>query len=260
MFAGALTEFNTASTERSRLEHINPFPNDENFRKTQAALDDYGVALNKLKDELRAQVIPATPLAPNEFQTCLRQAIVSTTEKARASRVKVPDNFHLGFDEFTTTLPSTAAAPLLGQELAQVELVLGFLIDAHVDGITAVKRVLASPLETSGAPAAAKRPSAAGKAAPPLVECAIVDLSFTAEPAALRKVLNQIANSEHQFFVLRTLYVRNEQLNGPSREQSAGGGKAAEATGTAAASALKFIVGNEHVEATARIEMLRFAF
>src|SRR5437588_1437461 len=171
VFAGALTEFNTASTERSRLEHINPFPNDENFRKTQAALDDYGVALNKLKDELRAQVIPATPLAPNEFQTCLRQAIVSTTEKARASRVKVPDNFHLGFDEFTTTLPSTAAAPLLGQELAQVELVLGFLIDAHVEGITAVKRVLASPLETSGAPAAAKRPSAAGKAAPPPFEC-----------------------------------------------------------------------------------------
>src|SRR5207245_9823957 len=114
-------------------------------------------------------------LAPKQFQTCLRQAIVSTTEKARASRVKVPDNFHLGFDEFTTTLPSTAAAPLLGQELAQVELVLGFLIDAHVDGITAVKRVLASPLETRGA-LAAKKPSAAGNAAPPLVECAIVDL------------------------------------------------------------------------------------
>src|SRR6266480_4056797 len=77
-FDDAQSEFNAAAMERSRLEHLNPFPNEENFRKTQAALDEYGVTLTKLKDELRAQVIPATLLAPNEFQTRLRQAIVST--------------------------------------------------------------------------------------------------------------------------------------------------------------------------------------
>src|SRR5256885_13154109 len=87
-FDDALTDFNNAATERSRLEHLNPFPNEENFRKTQAALDDYGAKLTKLKDELRAQVLPAAPLAPNEFQSHLRQAIVATTEKARANRVK----------------------------------------------------------------------------------------------------------------------------------------------------------------------------
>ena len=261
VFADAMTEFNAVSTERSRLEHLNPFPNEENFRKTQATLDEYGATLNKVKDDLRAQVLPVTPLAPNEFQTRLRQAIVSTTEKARASRVKFPDNFHLGFDEFTTTLPGTGAASLLGEELAQVELVLGLLIDAHVDAVTAVKRVPASTVETTAAPAAAKKPSAAGNAAPPVVEHAIVDLSFTASPSALRKVLNQVANSERQFFVVRTLYVRNEQLKGPSREQNAGSpAPAATAAGATPASAIKFIVGNEHVEAAARIEMVRFAF
>ena len=261
VLADAMTEFNAASTERSRLEHLNPFPNEENFRKTQATLDEYGATLNKVKDDLRAQVLPVTPLAPNEFQTRLRQAIVSTTEKARASRVKFPDNFHLGFDEFTTTLPGTGAAPLLGEELAQVELVLGLLIDAHVDAVTAVKHVPASTVETTAAPAAAKKPSAAGNAAPPVVEHAIVDLSFTASPSALRKVLNQVASSERQFFVVRTLYVRNEQLKGPSREQNAGSpAPAATAAGATPANAIKFIVGNEHVEATARIEMVRFAF
>jgi len=119
-FAQASAQFNDAATERNRLEHLNPFPNEENFRKTQTALDNYGASLNKLKDELRAQTVPVSPLAPNEFQSRLRRAIVSTTEKARANRVKLPANFHLGFDEFTTTLPTTAAAPLLGQEVAQV--------------------------------------------------------------------------------------------------------------------------------------------
>src|SRR6266478_5729079 len=180
-FTEASAQFNEAATERNRLEHLNPFPNEGNFRKTRAALDDYSATLTKLKAELRAQVLPVEPIAPNEFQSRLRRAIVSTTEKARANRVKLPENFHLGFDEFRTTLPTTAAAPLLGRELAQVELLVGILIDARVDAIAAVKRTT-PPAEATTAPT------------PP-----------------------------------------------PKK-------------------AIKFIVGNEHVEITARIEMVRFAF
>src|SRR5207248_9705080 len=144
-FTEASAQFNEAATERNRLVHLNPFPNEENFRKTQAALDEYGASLNKLKAELRAQTLPISPLAPTEFESRLRQAIVGTNEKARTNRVKLPENFHLGFDEFTTTLPTTAAAPLLGQELAQVELLLGILIDARADSIAVLKRVTLPP-------------------------------------------------------------------------------------------------------------------
>ncbi|HYR22147.1 MAG TPA: Amuc_1100 family pilus-like protein [Chthoniobacterales bacterium] len=255
-FAEASAQFSAAATERNRLEHLNPFPNEENFRKTQAALDNYGATLNKLKEELRAQMVPIAPLAPNEFQSRLRQAIVSTTEKARANRVKLPENFHLGFDEFTTTLPTTAAAPLLAQELGQVELLLGILVDARVDGIATLKRATLPPETAPATAPAARKPSGPANAAPATVERAIVDLTFTASPSAIRKVLNQIGSSERQFFIVRTLSVRNEQLKGPSREQS----NAAVATATQPTSAIKFIVGNEHVETTATIEMVRFAF
>ena len=259
-FAEASAEFSQAATERNRLEHLNPFPNEENFRKTQAALDNYGATLTKLKEELKAQVLPVAPIAPNEFQSRLRQAIVSTTEKARANRVKLPENFHLGFDEFATTLPSSgAAAASLGQELAQVELLLGILIDARVDAITTLKRVTLPP-ETAAAPAPARKPSGPANAAPGPVERSIVDLTFAASPSATRKVANQIASSERQFFIVRTLYVRNEQLKGPSREQTAATGKAAETAAATSPNAIKFIVGNEHVENTARIELVRFTF
>ena len=260
-FAEASTQFNEAATERNCLEHLNPFPNEENFRKTQAALDNYGATLTKLKEELKAQVLPVAPIAPNEFQSRLRQAIVSTTEKARANRVKLPENFHLGFDEFATTLPgSAAAAASLGQELAQVELVLGILIDARVDAITTLKRVTL-PTETAAAPASARKPAGPANAAPGPVERSTVDFTFAASPSAMRKVLNQIASSERQFFIVRTLYVRNEELKGPSREATrATSGKAAETAATTAPSAIKFIVGNEHIENTARIEIVRFTF
>ena len=256
-FAEASSQFSDAAKERNRLEHLNPFPNEENFRKTQAALDNYAGTLNKLKEELKAQTVPIAPLAPNEFQTRLRQAIVNATEKARANRVKLPENFHLGFDEFTTTLPTTAAAPLLGQELGQVELLVGILIDARVDAITALKRVTPPP-ETAAATTPAKKPPAPANVAPAAIERTIVDLTFAAAPSAMRKTLNQVVSSERQFFVVRTLYVRNEQLKGPSREQ-ANAAPAASAS-TPPASAIKFIVGNEHVETAARVEMVRFAF
>ena len=256
-FTEASAQFNEAATERNRLEHLNPFPNEGNFRKTRGALDDYSATLTKLKAELRAQVLPVEPIAPNEFQSRLRRAIVNTTERARANKVKLPENFHLGFDEFRTTLPTTAAAPLLGQELAQVELLFGILIDARVDAIAVVKRIL--PPETAAAAAttpAARKPAGAANAAPAVFERAIVDLTFTASPSAMRKVSNQIASAERQFFIVRTLYVRNQQLKGPDREQTA----ATAATTTPPTSAIKFIVGNEHVEITARIEMVRFVF
>jgi len=255
-FTEASAQFNEAATERNRLEHLNPFPNEGNFRKTRTALDDYSATLTKLKAELRAQVLPVEPIAPNEFQSRLRRAIVNTTEKARANRVKLPENFNLGFDEFRTTLPTTAAAPLLGQELAQVELLFGILIDARVDAIAAVKRTT-PPTEATAAPTPPpKKPSAPANAAPPVVERAIVDLTFTASPSAMRKVSNQIASAERQFFIVRTLYVRNQQLKGPAREQTA----ATAGTTPPPTSAIKFIVGNEHVEITARTEIVRFAF
>jgi hypothetical protein len=258
-FAEGSAQFNDAATERNRLEHLNPFPSEENFRKTQTALGNYGARLIKLKEELRAQMVPVAPIAPNEFQSRLRQAIADANEKARANRVKLPENFHLGFDEFATTLPSSAAAAAsLGQELGQVELLLGILIDVRVDAITTLKRV--SLPETATTAATVRKPHGAANAASKPVERSIVDLAFTASPSAMRKVLNQIASSERQFFIVRTLYVRNEQLKGPSREQTATTAKAAETGATTSPSAIKFIVGNEHVENTARIEMVRFSF
>ena len=76
---------------------------------------NYGAALAKFKEELKKEVAPAPPLAPNEFQSRLRQAVVATLNRARTNSVKLPDKFQLGFDEFTTAMPKTGVAPLLGQ-------------------------------------------------------------------------------------------------------------------------------------------------
>ena len=273
-WSDARQAFDKVAAERSRLQHLDPFPNDANYRKLKVHLENYGTALDKFKEELKKEVAPAPPLAPNEFQSRLRQTVIATLNRARANNVKLPDKFQLGFDEFTTALPKTAVAPLLGQELSQIQMLINILLDAKVDGVTSLRR---APLPEESAasrtpvpkptPAPARKgspargqksakPAEPGATASPanLVERNVVDFTFKAAPAAARKVLNELVSSTGQFFIIRTLYVHNEKDKGPPRE------KTSETTPSPTETALNFIVGNEHIEVSARIEMVRFTF
>ena len=266
-WSDARQAFDQAATERSRLEHLDPFPNDTNYRKLQGYLDRYNTALDKFKDELKNEVVPASPLAPNEFQSRLRQATVATLSRAQTNNVKLPDKFELGFDEFATSLPDTTVAPLLGQELSQVQMLINILLDAKVDSVTSFHRApLPQEHPASSIPTpspAAKRTAAATKTSTPtptLVQRNVVDLTFKASPAAARKVLNEIANFTGQLFIIRTLYVHNEKDKGPPRQRTSTPTEIQQAAPTqpGAAAPLNFIVGNEHIEVSATIEMVRF--
>ena len=269
IWTAARQTFEQAAAERNRLKGLDPFPNEVNQRKLQQYLDKYIAALRNFKEALKAEVAPASPLAPNEFQSRLRQAVVATLDRARTNNVKLPERFQLGFDEFTRIMPNTAVTPLLGQELSQIQMLINILLDAKVDSVTSLRR---TPLPEEGGPSSTPIPSPTvgrrapvakpgGTPAPPLVERNLVDVSFKAAPGAARKVINEIAASSRQFFIIRALYVHNEKDKGPSREGTA---KPAPAPGAqaspGAAGGLNFIVGNEHIEVSATIEMLRFTF
>ena len=265
-FDDAKERFDQNAAELNRLQALTPFPSEVNLKKMKTQADDYATELNKLKEDLKTRVLPMVPMAPNEFQARLRQAITSLNEKAKANKVKLPENFFLGFEEFSATLPDTAAAPLLGQQLAQAEMLVGILIDARVDAVTVFRRVpsteQASVAPATSSPTATRKP--ASVAAAPLMERCVIDVSFSSPPGAARRVLNQIAAVNQQFYIVRTLHILNEKDKGPAREGTAAAGGApstpASATGAASNTALSFIVGNERLQTSALIEMVRFAF
>src|SRR5438046_4042910 len=140
IWSEAKQTFSQAATERTRLYRLDPFPHETNYRKLQGYLEGYKAALDKFKEDLKSEVVPELPLAPNEFQSRLRQATLATEERARTNNVKLPGKFELGFDEFTRTMPDTAVAPLLGQELSQVQMLINILLDAKVDSIASCRR------------------------------------------------------------------------------------------------------------------------
>jgi hypothetical protein len=267
-WTSARSMFGAAAAERSRLERLDPFPNDANYRKMKVLLENYSAALDKLKEELKTEALPAPPLAPNEFQSHLLETMLATTQKARLDKVKLPATFHLGFDPFVMSLPnSNETARLLGQELSQIQMLINILLDARVDAVTSLQR-MPLPEESGGPPAPTPAPTRGQKPANTVVagskmlERNVVDLSFKASPSAARKVLNQIGSSA-QFYIIRTLYVRSEKDKGPPREKTAQPNPPANepaAPSQPANASLNFIVGDEHIEISARVEMLRFTF
>jgi hypothetical protein len=279
-WADARHGFEQVAAERYRLGSLDPFPNDANYRKLQGYLERYRATLDKFKQDLKGEVAAAPPLAPNEFQSRLRQALVATVDRARTNNVKLPDRFQLGFDEFIRAMPDTAVTPLLGQELSQIQMLINILLDAKVDSVTALKRyplpqehgASPTPPPKSTPPPARGRTVASARApakpggtpGPELIQRNVVDISFKAAPGAARKVLNEIAASTGQFFIIRTVYVHNEKDKGPSRERTVVPPPAQNpqpnASQPGAGAALNFIVGNEHIEVSATIEMLRFTF
>jgi len=246
----ASSRFGKAAAEWNRLERLSPYPNAENLRKMKAHAEDYASALGRLKDELKGRVAPVTPMAPNEFQSRLRVRLAAIANKARTNKVKLPDKFHLGFDEFVSALPDESAAPLLGRELEQIEWLLNSLLDAPVEAVTVFRRA-ALPAERGAAPAL---PTGVKS-----VERNVMETTFVSTPGSARKVINQLAAAKEQFCIIRLLQVRNEKQKGPPREET---DDAAALDSTAArsspATAVKFIVGNERIETTAMIEIVRF--
>ena len=273
IWSDAKQTFDQAATERTRLYRLDPFPHEPNYRKLQGYLAAYKAALDKFKEDLKSEVVPELPLAPNEFQSRLRQATLAAEDRARTSNVRLPDNFQLGFDEFTRTMPDTGVAPLLGQELSQVQMLINILLDAKVDSITSFRRrplpgehgaatpaPTPSPLRSRGTVSTAK---SSAKSAAPLIERNVVDVTFKAAPGATRKFINEITSSNGQFFIIRTLYVHNEKDKGPPRERTGAPTSTPSpraSPGQSPAGALNFIVGNEHIEVSATIEILRFIF
>ncbi|MBA3544624.1 MAG: hypothetical protein H0T83_09335 [Chthoniobacterales bacterium] len=261
---GARAHLEATVNELTRLRGSAPFPNEENVRKTKAQADSYRSSLVALVNELKTRMFPKPPLQPNEFQAQLRTAVTSVSEEAQASKVRLPDNFKLGFDEYATSLPNSEAAPRLGRQLRAIEWIVNTIIEAHVDLINSLSRPPLTEEKAAPAPTPA-RPGAGGavRARPEsgkIVDKTSIDLTFSGSPAAARRVFNQIASAPEQFYVIRALRVKNQEDKGPKRGAisepapvvgRAGPGKAAEP-------GITFIVGTEHLDVALTIEIMKF--
>ena len=257
--------------ERNRLRRSVPFPNEKNLHKTKAQTESYRSALLALESELKVRTLPKLPLQPNEFQAQLRLAVSEVQDAAAKAKMQLPASFNLGFDEYASSLPDGQAAPLLGQQLRAIERIVNMAIEAHLDSLGNLTRT-PLPEEKSVGPTpkvANAGPGLSSNNSPPeIVRFSAIDLFFSGSPAAARRVINQIAACKEQVYVIRTLVVKNQVDKGPKRSESEtvaatpplAPKKPASSAPKATQEGITFIVGTEHLDLAARIEIVSFSF
>ncbi|HEY1769223.1 MAG TPA: Amuc_1100 family pilus-like protein [Chthoniobacterales bacterium] len=260
------TRLDTMVAELTRLRSGSPFPNGANLRKMRAQTASYRDSLGKLKEELKARTLPAPALEPDEFQAQLRQAVNAIDEQAAAAKVKLPANFYLGFEEYATSLPNAVAAPLLGRELKAVAMLVGSMIDAHIDSLESLVLAPLPEEKPTPAPTPGRTLRGATNTGPAIVRADGIEITFAAAPAAARKILNQIATASEQLFIIRTLVVKNPADKGPKRAGPADTTATAVTTTTppahpnganpAASPTVSFIVGTEHITVAAKVDIV----
>src|SRR5438128_12562653 len=67
-WSDARQEFDKAAAERSRLQRLDPFPSDANYRKLQILLQNYSAALDKLKEDLKKKPFLRRPSRRKNFK------------------------------------------------------------------------------------------------------------------------------------------------------------------------------------------------
>ena len=269
-------DYNTQVTEMKRLQALQPYPDQDNLAKYQEVETGYKQAVDDLRTKMAAFEPPVQnpPFTPTEFQDHLRKVVDEKVKAADQYGIAYPTDFYMGFERYRNSLPEAAATPLLTTQLDNIEELVSILIRERVDKIGKVSRAIL-PQENGAAatppPVVKGAPTQNQPVAGDLVAKLPVVLDFSGPPTTFGAVLNDITHSK-RLFIVRALKITNQSDKGPPRGQEppAGGVSAAPAPASAEANPgeplpekgpppLRYVVGQEKIDAVARIELAKVA-
>ena len=282
------------ASEYNNLRRREPYPSNENLKKFEEQKAEAAERINAFQAELAKKEFPLNKdLQPTQFQDELKKSVNAIRAQAAEANVKLPEKFYLGFDRYETQPPDAAATPALGRQLKSIEWVLQQFIAARVAELRGLTRPeLPEEKSRGGAGAAARRddrpagarpdrggsaPRGGGGARTDLVASTYFDVIVLCKQPQFATVLsNLISPKAPQFFIPRAVRVKNQTEKGPARvidapppapepaaTTPAPGTPATPPADTpppaAPAANVSYIVGQELIEASLRVEMVDFA-
>lgn len=218
------------------------FPDKKNAEAREAEVGEYAEKVDLLRTALLSEGVqrPIKPMSQTEFQAKLKDRVTAVVQMAKSAGIALPNDFALGFSEYTSNVPRTAeVAAELGVHLDVMERLVATLIKEGVRSIDTFDREklpheerekpapkpVAAPKKTTPKTAkGAKRPAITeAEAAEPVLDRYPVKLTFTTDQRPFRQVLNILCdpNQTPHFLVVRMVRVENERQEGPSRDEVA---------------------------------------
>lgn len=287
-FAEEQQRYEEQSAELTRLQNSAPYPNADNLKKMEALRADHFTAITTLQKDLAAAELPLKPMSPEQFKDALDNSVKRVVTKAVEVGTKLPDKFYMAMDRYERDVPKPEAAAPLGRQLAAMELAVMQLLENRVAEVSELKR---EPLGEEGLPAG-NTPSARGEPdaqkgkqgkddpAKELVTRNSFDVGIVAYEAKIHSFINTLITSKQQFFIPRSVAVKNERVEGPPRvdpnaaqttftpptpvpsgnpgSPSSPDASTPPVTPPAPPVVSKYVVGDEHLQVAMRIDVVHF--
>lgn len=260
----ANAQYSAKAASYDSLRRVVPYPSRENLTKVEAQKKEAAEVINAFQADLAKREFPIQPMSPVEFQDQLKKGVTEARAKAQGSRTSL-EKFYLGFDRYETAPPDKDVVNALGRELKAIEWVVDQFLSAPVLDLKINRPEMP---EEKGKAAAAAKPAApqkgpAAKNQPELVTSRSFEVTVKCKPRQLSHVLNTIVSANApQFYIVRSVKIVNENLKGPPKKDPNAEEAAAPAPSpdpNTAVVDIHYIVGEENIIATLRIEIVDFA-
>ena len=250
--------YRAKADELNRLRHLPLYPNTKNLKVLEAQKSEAAKMVADFQAQLATRQFSADEITPQEFQDRLKKAVTEIVAKAGAANMELPkDNkFYLGFDPYETRPPEVDAVGPLTKQLKAIQWILETLIDAKVTKLTSLTRNPLPEEKSLAGAAGSRRQDRQERNTKDLVAKFPVDLELVARQKSLAETLDAIVGvSARQFFIPRVVRIKNQRPKGPDRVAA---GAPAGAPGQPAVP-LGYIVGEEQLEVSMRLEIVQFA-
>jgi hypothetical protein len=257
-YDAAVENYNTQVKNVEAIKKKSPYPTIDVQEKHEGYLKQYRESLETYRSSLHKMELPLEPITPQEFQDNLRNAVNNIRAKAQEKKVKLPEKFYLGFEDFQSQLPTPEAAPILNREFKTIQKLVNQLVDWKVDSIDLLDRKQPTPQAAPAPPPAqGKKPADAAPAAPK-IGVRNLSLTFTSSLEKCRYALNEIPKSP-EFLIIRNLTIENTKPAPPSRTDKADQENLAQSSaGKDSPKTIQVVLGAELVKSSLNIEILDF--
>ena len=213
-----------------KLEKAGPYPNKENQRAREVVVSNYSKQIMGVRSALfEFQPDAMSKNSPKEFSDA-RVKMASELNAAFAGiGVTMPETTEFGFERYSEKLPKPEATPKLMYQLGATEWLLTKLVESKPSALVNISRPSlliedgkpAAPAETGKKKKKKKKSKAKSKApAEKPYELMPMEMTFTADEAAVRYFLKEMVNSKEYFYAIRALRVRNERQTEPTEKDA----------------------------------------
>ena len=200
------TRFENAFREVTKSEKLPLYPIAQNRQAKIKALDDYSDSIDKLREfHSKFQIDSKANISTQEFTGYLKAANEEVVNAFKAADSKLPDDFFMGFNAYSSQLAKSGSTALLDYQLKAVKHLLLGMAEARPTQLTRIYRK--KIVEEEDGIYEPAQDDVARKFS--------YEIVFKGSEASVRDFINKFGDNESYYYVIRSMRIDNEKDTPP---------------------------------------------